>query len=91
MGSTVCVSCSATLLPHSYCDVCGKVLLFACSSCSLHTDERIHTYCRNAGIEYARRVSEMNKIWLYLFSNFWLSGYQEKGNNTDNFFPPLAR
>lgn len=28
-------------------------------------------------IEYARRVSEMNKIWLDLFSNFWLFGYMK--------------
>jgi hypothetical protein len=28
-------------------------------------------------IEYARRVSEMNKIWSDLFSNFWLFGYMK--------------
>lgn len=28
-------------------------------------------------IEYARRVSEMNKIWLDLFSKFWFFGYMK--------------
>ena len=28
-------------------------------------------------IEYARRVSEMNKIWLNLFSNFWFFSYMK--------------
>jgi hypothetical protein len=28
-------------------------------------------------IEYTRRVSEMNKIWLDLFSNFWFFGYMK--------------
>ena len=50
MGSTVCVRCGATLIPHSYCDVCQDVLRFTCSSCSMSTDERIHTYCHNASI-----------------------------------------
>ena len=48
MGSTVCVRCGATLIPHSYCDVCQDVLRFTCSSCSTSTDERIHAYCHNA-------------------------------------------
>ena len=47
MGSTVCVRCGATLMPHSYCDVCYDVLSFTCSSCSMNTDERIHVYCHN--------------------------------------------
>ena len=46
MGSTVCVRCGATLIPHSDCDVCHDVLRFICSSCSMYTDERIHAYCR---------------------------------------------
>ena len=50
MGSTVCVRCGATLIPHSYCDVCQDVLYFTCSSCSMSTDERIHAYCHNASI-----------------------------------------
>ena len=48
MGSTVCVRCGATLIPHSYCDVCHDVLRFTCSSCSMNTVERIHAYCHNA-------------------------------------------
>jgi len=47
MGSTSCVRCGATLIPHSYCDVCNDVVCFTCSSCSMNTDERIHAYCRN--------------------------------------------
>ena len=47
MGSTSCVRCGATLIPHSYCDVCNDVTCFTCSSCSKNTDERIHAYCRN--------------------------------------------
>ena len=50
MGSTVCVRCGATLIPHSYCDVCQDALRFKCSSCSMSTDERIHAYCHNASI-----------------------------------------
>jgi|SoiMethySBSTD1v2_1073268.scaffolds.fasta_scaffold541399_2 hypothetical protein len=51
MGSTVCVRCGATLVPHSYCEVCQDVLCFICSSCSMNTVERIHAYCRNADIQ----------------------------------------
>ena len=47
MGSTLCVRCGASLIPHSYCNVCHDVLYFTCSSCSMSTDERIHVYCRN--------------------------------------------
>ena len=50
MGSTLCVRCGATLIPHSYCDVCHDVLCFTCSSCSTSTDERIHAYCHIASI-----------------------------------------
>ncbi len=51
MGSTVCVSCGATLMPHSYYDVCQDVLRFICPSCSFLTDERIHANCLNIGIQ----------------------------------------
>jgi hypothetical protein len=51
MGSTICVRCGATLIPHSYCDICRDVLCFTCSSCSMITDERIHTYCRDITIQ----------------------------------------
>jgi hypothetical protein len=51
MGSTVCVRCGATLIPHSYCDLCHDVLCFTCSSCSMNTDERIHVYCHNTSIQ----------------------------------------
>lgn len=50
MGSTVCVRCGATLIPHSYCNICHDVLCFICSSCSIVTDERIHSYCLNTSI-----------------------------------------
>jgi hypothetical protein len=49
MGSTVCVSCGATLIPYTYCEACQDVLRFICSSCSMITDERIHAYCHNDG------------------------------------------
>ena len=51
MGSTTCVRCGSTLIPHSYCDVCHDVLCFTCSSCSMNTDERIHAYCHNTSIQ----------------------------------------
>ena len=51
MGSTICVRCGAPLIPHSYCDICHDVLCFTCSSCSMITDERIHTYCRDIAIQ----------------------------------------
>ena len=51
MGSTICVRCGSTLIPHSYCDVCHDVLCFTCSSCSMNTDERIHAYCHNTSIQ----------------------------------------
>jgi hypothetical protein len=51
MGSTLCVRCGAYLIPHSYCDICRDVLCFTCSSCSMITDERIHTYCRDIAIQ----------------------------------------
>ena len=47
MGSTICVRCGASLIPHSYCNVCHDVLYFTCSSCSMNTDERFHPYCQN--------------------------------------------
>ena len=45
MGSTSCVKCGANLIPNSFCSICGEVLYFKCSSCSMNTDERIHAYC----------------------------------------------
>lgn len=50
MGSTLSVRCDAILIPRSYCDVCDDVVCFMCSSCSMITDERIHSYCQNANI-----------------------------------------
>jgi hypothetical protein len=50
MGSTICVRCGANLIPYSYCDVCNDILRFACSSCAMRTDERVHTYCRNVSM-----------------------------------------
>jgi hypothetical protein len=50
MGSTVCVRCGASLIPNSYCNICHDVLCFTCSSCSMITDERIHSYCLNTNI-----------------------------------------
>jgi predicted amidophosphoribosyltransferase len=47
LGSTICVRCGGSLIPHSYCNACQDVLNFTCSSCSMNTDERVHAYCRN--------------------------------------------
>ncbi len=47
MGSTICVRCGASLIPHSYCNVCHDILCFTCSCCFTNTDERIHAYCQN--------------------------------------------
>ncbi len=47
MGSTICVRCGASLIPHSYCNECHEVLYFTCPSCFMNTDERIHMHCRN--------------------------------------------
>ena len=46
MGSTICVRCGASLIPHSYCNICHDVLCFTCSSCATNTDERVHMYCQ---------------------------------------------
>lgn len=62
MGSTVCVRCGATLIPHSYCDVCQDVLRFVCSSCSMYTDERIHTYCRSTSIQNNYDIRKLVQI-----------------------------
>jgi predicted amidophosphoribosyltransferase len=62
MGSTVCVRCGATLIPHSYCDVCQDVLRFVCSSCSMYTDERIHTYCRSTRIQNNYDIRKLVQI-----------------------------
>jgi hypothetical protein len=62
MGSTVCVRCGATLIPHSYCDVCQDVLRFVCSSCSIYTDERIHTYCRSTRIQNNYNIRKLVQI-----------------------------
>jgi hypothetical protein len=50
MGSTLCVRCGAILIPSSYCDICDDVLWFRCSSCSMMTDARIHTFCQIANV-----------------------------------------
>jgi len=62
MGSTVCVRCGAILIPHSYCDVCQDVLRFVCSSCSMYTDERIHTYCRSTRIQNSYDIRKLVQI-----------------------------
>lgn len=62
MGSTVCVRCGATLIPHKYCDVCHDVLCFTCSSCSMNTDERIPAYCRNASIQKNNDLRKLMQI-----------------------------
>jgi hypothetical protein len=62
MGSTVCVRCGATLIPHSYCDVCQDVLRFICSSCSMYTDERIHTYCRSTRIKNNHDIRKLVQL-----------------------------
>jgi predicted amidophosphoribosyltransferase len=62
MGSTVCVRCGATLIPHSYCDVCQDVLRFVCSSCLMYTDERIHTYCRSTRIQNNYDIRKLVQI-----------------------------
>ena len=62
MGSTVCVRCGATLILHSYCDVCQDVLRFICSSCSMYTDERIHTYCRSTRIQNNHDIRKLVQL-----------------------------
>jgi hypothetical protein len=62
MGSTVCVRCGATLIPHSYCDFCQDVLRFVCSFCSMYTDERIHTYCRSTRIQNNNDIRRLVQI-----------------------------
>jgi hypothetical protein len=76
MGSTICVRCGANLMPHSYCNVCHDVLCFACSSCSMNTDERIHVYCRgidttnnNNGIREDTQISMQRPIMDDRYSN----------------------
>jgi hypothetical protein len=59
MGSTSCVRCGATLIPHSYCDVCNDVVCFTCSSCSMNTVERIHAYCRNVNAVYVEDTQRL--------------------------------
>jgi hypothetical protein len=56
MGSTICVSCGAILVPYSYCDICQDVLRFVCSSCSIFTDERIHIYCNDSSIRNSNNI-----------------------------------
>jgi hypothetical protein len=64
MGSTVCVRCGATLMPHLYCNVCQDVLCFVCSSCSIFTDERVHAYCHNydADFQNTNNIQELVRI-----------------------------
>ena len=78
MGSTVCVRCGATLIPHSYCDVCHDVLCFTCSSCSMNTIERIHVYCSNASslsnddytyLQNTRKLTEEPKSYQLFMDN----------------------
>jgi hypothetical protein len=58
MGSTICVSCGAILVPYSYCDICQDVSRFVCSSCSMLTDERIHIYCNDDSIRNNNNVQK---------------------------------
>src|SRR5919106_5317971 len=44
---------------HSYCNTCYHVLCFTCSSCSMITDERIHSYCRNINIVNSNNSVQM--------------------------------
>ena len=62
MGSTACVRCGTTLMPHSYCDVCQEVLRFVCSSCPMFTDERIHVYCRNFEIQNRNDIRKLIQV-----------------------------
>jgi hypothetical protein len=62
MGSTSCVRCGATLVPHLYCDVCDDVICFTCSSCSMNTDERIHAYCRNNATYLEDRKTKSSQL-----------------------------
>jgi predicted amidophosphoribosyltransferase len=62
MGSTVCVRCGATLIPHSYCEFCHDVLRFICSSCSMYTDERTHAYCNNCMIQLDNDIRKLVQI-----------------------------
>jgi hypothetical protein len=62
MGSTVCVSCGATLIPYSYCEVCQDILRFRYSSCSMFTDERVHTYCHNTNFQDNNNVLKLVQI-----------------------------
>ena len=62
MGSTICVRCGGSLIPHSYCNACQDVLNFTCSSCSMNTDERVHAYCRNPDIVNNDLLLEKQKL-----------------------------
>jgi hypothetical protein len=62
MGSTVCVRCGETLIPHLHCDVCQDVLCFICSSCSMYTDERIHTYRSSTRIQNNNDIRKLVQI-----------------------------
>jgi hypothetical protein len=74
MGSTSCVRCGETLIPHSFCDVCNDVVCFTCSSCSMNTVERIHAYCRNFGgiyVEDKQRLTVNSSQLIMDDSNYY--------------------
>jgi hypothetical protein len=57
MGSTLCVRCGENLKAHSYCGICHEIISYACSACSLTTDERIHSDC-----QYIDNVNNINSL-----------------------------
>jgi hypothetical protein len=50
MAQTLCIKCGSELKPSSYCQLCQEPLIFACTSCSYITEEKVHTDCRNAEV-----------------------------------------
>jgi hypothetical protein len=93
MGSTVCVRCGATLIPHSYCNICHDVLCFICSSCSITTDERIHSYCLNTSIVHGNAdmkqglqeiLVESNSPQIAVNSNNYVNTYYNLQNQLND-------